>query len=1049
MEFRLLGPLELWADGSRHNLGSVKERFLLAVLLCAEGAPVSVDTLMRRVWAEDPPPSGVATLQSNISRLRSRLRDAVGDRVGIECNARNYTLDVPAETVDRRRFRLLRRQAGAAAAEGNIERAALLLREAESLWRAEPLAEFSGAWATAMRRRLVEDLRQAREQRIAWELELGRHAELVAELYDLFAHAHDPEPYARHLMLALHRCGRHGDALAVYRETRERLGQDLGADPSPELEHLHRRILTRDPALRPPRHRPAAAGPPDDLPRDIPDFSGRRHELASLLAQPHRETTALPVTVVHGMGGVGKTALVTHAAHRLRARYPDGRFHLHLRAHHEQPPIDPADALARLLQAIGVPAEKLPHTLDARAALWRERTAHRSVLLLLDDARSAAQVRPLLPGSPTCRVFITSRYRLADLEGTQSLNLDAPDVADAAEMFTRIAGDQRTMDPAAVRQIVDICNRYPLAIRLAASRCRHRDAWDAHDLAELLMQSASPLDEIDTQPGILTAFDFSYRELSASDQRLLRALALHPGPDLTLDAIASLAGVEPAQARRSVAEFVNSHMLEEPIKNRYRLHDVVRDIARTVGRQDDTVQQRQAVMLRILDYYLAAADRSDRLAYPQRRRLSLPPAFDACSLPAIESSDAALAWLDLNRGNLLAAAQLAATKSSDHAMYFSHVLDRSFHTWGMWQTAAQLNAAALGRARVHGDRAMTGQLLVERAAVLRPQGAHDEARAYATEALALGQKLGDEWLQGEALDQIGIVDLVSGRLPEALKRFQEARPLHQRAGNEAGEAETLSHQGIALAHLGHRMQASRRFQAALEIHQRCGNTNGQIKALNNIGEVHVMQGRREKAREYYERSLALVRVFGGRQELAILYNNLGIIYRESGNTAQAVDYFSMALENYQAMGDRAGQIDSLVNLAITWQGQGRYADARGHLTQADEIAQEIDDQSQRQRILAASAALHHRTGQSEAALTTYRAALRMARDLNQRFEEATTLEAIARIVEEREGRKASEVHWRQALAIYQQLDLEPQARAVRERLEGWGGDADPGRDGTT
>lgn len=1046
MEFRLLGPLELWADGSRHHLGSVKERLLLAVLLYAEGAPVPVDTLMRRVWAADPPPSGAATLQSNISRLRSRLRDAVGDRVGIEFSARNYTLNVPADTVDRRRFRTLRRQAGAAAAEGNIERAVLLLREAESLWRAEPLAEFSGAWAAAMKRRLIEDLRQVREQRITWELDLGRHAELVAELYDLLAHEPAHEPYARHLMLALHRCDRHGDALAVYRDTRLWLSRTLGADPSPELERLQGRILTRDPALRARPSRLAVAGPPDNLQRDIGDFSGRQHELAVLLSRPQGETTALPVTVVHGMGGVGKTALITHAAHRLRSHYPDGRFHLHLRAHHEQPPIDPADALARLLPAIGVPAEKLPPTLDARAALWRERTAHRSVLLLLDDARSAAQVRPLLPGSPTCRVFITSRYRLADLEGTQSLNLDVPDIAEATEMFSRIAGAQRAADQEAVRQVVDICNRYPLAIRLAASLCRHREAWDAHDLAELLMQSASPMDEIDAQPGISTVFDFSYRELRAADRQLLRALALHPGPDLTLDAIASLADIEPAQARKGVAEFVNAHMLEEPIKDRYRLHDVVREMARTVGRRHDTFQERHAVMQRILDYYLMAADRSDRLAYPQRRRLDPAPARTAGSLPDIDSSDAALAWLDLNRGNLLAAAQLAATRDSEHAMYFSHVLDRSFHTWGMWQTAAEMNAAALGRARVLGDRALTGQLLVERAAVLRPQGAHGEARSYATEALALGQRVGDEWLQGEALDQIGIVDLVSGRLPDALKRFQEARPLHQRAGNEAGEAETLGHQGIALAHLGHRVQASRRFQAALEIHQRCGNTNGQIKALNNIGEVHVMQGRHAKAREYYERSLALVRVFGGRQELAILYNNLGIIHRESGSTAQAVDYFFMALENYQAMGDRAGQIDSLINLAITWQGQGRYGDARGHLTQADAIAQEIDDQSQRQRILAACAALQHRTGQSETALATYRRALRMARDLNQRYEEAATLEAMARIVEEREGLAASEAHWRQALAIYRELDLEPQAHAVLGHLEGA---ADAGTDAGT
>ncbi|MFI0732666.1 BTAD domain-containing putative transcriptional regulator [Streptomyces sp. NPDC021225] len=1043
MEFQLLGPLELWVNGSQQRLGSTKERYLLAVLLCADGAPVPADTLIRRIWDSSPPASGTATLQSNVSRLRSRLRAAVGDQASIGFSASSYTLHVPSDAVDLRRFERLYLQAREAAHQGDIQHATLLLRQAESLWRSDPLAEFSGGWATAMRRRLSERLRQVREQRINLELDLGRHADLVAELYNLADHEHDPEPYAKHLMLALHRCGRHGAALTVYRDTRRRLGEILGADPSPELENLHQRILKRDPGLllqpsEPVRRQPL--GPPDNLPRDISDFSGRRYELAVLLATPSTKATALPLTVIHGMGGVGKTALITHAAHRLRARYPDGCLYVHLRAHHGQPPVDAADALAILLQAVGVPAEGLPASLDARAALWRTRTAHRSVLLLLDDARSATQIRPLLPGTPTCQVFVTSRHRLSDLEGAQSLSLDAPDTAEAAVMFTRIAGSHRKFDSSAVRQIVALCDRHPLAIRLAANRFRHRDAWDVHDLAERLKQSANLLEEIDTPLGIAAAFDLSYAELLKKDQRFFRFLALHPGPDLSLHATAELAGVDLAEARRSVDELVDAHLLEEPVKDHYRFHDMVRDFARKTGEQHDTESERRDAERRVLNHYLAVADICDRLAYPQRRRLDVSEALLSHMMPEFGTADAASVWLDLNRGNLVAAARLAASEHPEHAIFFSHVLDHAFHVWGMWDVAAGLNASALTVARNQDNATATAQFLIERAALLRPQGAHREALRHAEEALARGRNMGDVWIQAEALEQIGIVDLVSGRLHEALQNFHEALPLHRQIANLSGEAEALNHQGITLAHLGHLEEATCQFRATLELHQSNGNMHGQIKALNNIGEIHSLQGRQEEAREYYERSLALVRKFGGRQQLAILYNNLGNVCRNGGDSAQALAYFQKALENYGAIRDKAGQTDSLVNLGITHLARRQYTEARNHLAHADEIAREIDDQQQRQRILAATAAIQSECGQDKTALETYREALKVAQDLGRRYEEAHAHEGIAGIIGGIQGADAAKAHLAAALRIYQELHLIQQEESIRQRLNSLGGE---------
>ncbi|MBB5937047.1 AfsR/SARP family transcriptional regulator [Streptomyces zagrosensis] len=1040
MEFRVLGPLELWVDGRQYQVGSGKERRLLAVLLCAGGASVPVDTLLRRVWEERPPASGSATLQSCVSRLRNQLRAAVGDRAHVEFTARSYALRVAdPHSIDLHRFQSLSRQARAAAATDQ-HRAVTLLRSAEVLWRAEPLMEFSGSWASATRRRLTEDLRRAREQRIALELDLGRHADLVGELYELIAHDPGAEPYARQLMLALYRCGRYGAALGVYRDIRRHVAEELGCDLSPELAELHHRMLRRDPKLRGPVSAPppAAAAPPDSLPRDIGDFTGRGHELGKLLAHPEPGATAMSLTVIHGMGGVGKTALATHAAHLLAEHFPGGRFYVSLRAHHEQPPVDPKDALAALLLSVGVPTEDLPASLDRRAALWRERMAHSRALLLLDDARSTEQVVPLLPGARTCRVFVTSRHRLADLQGAWSVCLEVPDTVEATAMFTRIAGADRVSDTAAVRQVVALCGRHPLAIRLAANRFRHRESWGVHDLADQLTQSARPLAEIDAPPGIASAFDLSYAGLGTAHQRLFRHLALHPGPDLTLPAACALAAGEPAQVRAGLDALLDAHLLEEPVMGRYRLHDVVRDFALRTGEREDAEEVRHRAARSVVEHYLSVADHADRLAHPQRRRLPLStPLPEPRNAP--QDADAAAAWLDLNRGNLLAAARLATELHPTAAMAFPHVLDRAVHIWGMWEAAAELNAVALRLARGHGDPVTVPRLLVERAALLRPQGAHEEAMACARESLAGGEAAKDHRLQGEALDQMGIVDLVSGRLAEALRRFRAALPLHRSVGNRDGEAETLNHQGIVLAHLGRLQDAAGQFHTMLALHEDAENAHGQIKALNNIGEVYSLQLRHAEAREYYERSLTLVRRVGGRQELAILYNNLGNLCREAKEFPQALTYFQLALETYRDIHDASGQTDSLVNLGITYQADGQYGEARVYLELADQIARLIGDRHQQQRVLTATGVAQRAHGEYATALRTYRAALDLARELDRPYEEAHTLGAIAEIVHTEHGASAAAPHWREALALYERLGLARQAEDLRSRAAAAGG----------
>ncbi|MFD5627016.1 BTAD domain-containing putative transcriptional regulator [Streptomyces sp. NPDC127072] len=508
VELLALGPLELWHDQQQYELGSLKERCVLAVLIHARGEPVTADTLMDRVWDGEPPPTAMATLHSYLSRLRGRLRRAVGDeRARVERpSSRLYQLRADPEDIDLLRFQRLRSDAVAAAARGERTLAIGLLRTAEALWRSEPLTEFTGSsWARSACARLTEDHRRVREERIGLEMELGRHADLVGELQELATQNPLAQKVIGSLMLVLYRSGRHDEALAVYRNARTRLHKSQGIEPTAELQQLHLRMLDQDGGLLRTETGPPAPAqtsePRNCLPRDIRDFTGRVGELRILHADSTGEdgaTTALPVTVIHGMPGIGKTTLAVHAGHQLSKAYPDGQFYVDMRGYSGQQPLDPSDALANLLHATGWPGE-LPTALDERATRWREWTARRRALVVLDNVRDATQVSPLLPGSPTCRVLVTTRSRLAGLEGATSLFVDTLSRAEAAALFTRIVGASRlSTEPEGLKQIVDACACHPLALQILASRFRHRDSWDLQHLLDRLTQAADPLQEFES-----------------------------------------------------------------------------------------------------------------------------------------------------------------------------------------------------------------------------------------------------------------------------------------------------------------------------------------------------------------------------------------------------------------------------------------------------------------------------------------------------------------------------------------------------------------------
>ncbi|WP_176729853.1 MULTISPECIES: AfsR/SARP family transcriptional regulator [unclassified Streptomyces] len=1046
MELLALGPLELWHDERQHPLGTPKERQVLGVLIHARGEPVTVSTLLDRVWDGDPPPTALDTLHSYLSRLRGRLRRAVGeDEVGVERpSPRLYRLRADPEHIDLLRFGRLRADAAAASARGERELGIGLLRTAEALWRSEPLSEFGGSsWALAARARLVEELRRVREERISLELESGRHADLVGELREFASQNPLAQQGIGSLMLALYRSGRHDEALEVYRRTRTRLQQDQGIEPGPDLQQLHLRMLAQDPSLLRTEPRPAAPVSASEvrnfLPRDTPDFTGRSGELRILQADPEAapgSPTALPVTVIHGMPGIGKTTLAVHAAHQMSSRYPDGQFYVDMRGYGGQQPLDSADALATLLHAAGMPSE-LPATLDDRTARWREWTARRQALVILDNVRNAEQISPLLPGSHACRVLVTTRNRLSGLDGAASLFVDPLSRSEAAALFTRVVGTSRvSSEPTCLEQIVDACACHPLALQVLASRFRHRSSWDLQYLLDRLVDAADPLQEFDGL--IASVHQFSYAELGRPAQDLLRLLALHPGPDTTLQAAAALAGPnfadEPGLLSRCVEELLDSSLLEEPVRGRYRLHDLTRAFASGVSQRTDLEEDRHAAVNRLIAHYVTAAHQADRLLHPHRRAVTLPFARGSVRTSAFSDQDEGSVWLTVERANLVALARTAAVEHHEYAALFPGVLARALKLWGAWDLAGELFDVAIAVLRASGAPSLLARALTDHADLLA-QRDHTEALRLATEALQIYERLHDVHGSADALFQSGRAQVAAGHGDVALDLLGRSLVLYRRVADRGGEADCLNVEGVVLYYAGRLDEALRKVQLMETIYEELPDPHGLAQALNNRGEIHFLQGNYTEARNCYERSQVLMRQHGGRVDLAILSTNLGSVHQATGETDQALSCFQRALTAHRASGDALGEADVLISMGTTYARCGRRGEALLHLTMAEQVATRIDNPYEKLRALIGAADVQRESGRLDKATDGYGRALEVAERINLPMGSARALAGLARTAAlSPHSAEAARDHSERAVALYRSLGAEAEAQKLLEFL---------------
>ena len=637
---RLLGPVEVRSGGTWRQPDRPQQRLVLAMMALRAGQVVPVGELIGAVWAESPPRSARASMQVLVTRLRRVLAGTPGGR--LERLGEGYRLHVEPGQLDVHRFRSLAK-AGREAADCRTALAAF--DEALALWRGPALADVPGtAKVEAIRSGLAEEYLSAIQDRIGAMLGCGLEWEAAAELPGLLARNPLAERLTGMLMIALYRCGQQADALGVFRDVRARLVGELGIEPGPELQHLHQRILAGDPDLSgPPDARLQAVPRPRggaavggaqrivarQLPTAPPHLAGRAAELQALAALAAGAGTAggtVAISVISGTAGVGKTALAVYWGHQVAAEFPDGQLYVNLRGFGPAgPPVTPAEAIKGLLAALGVPAAAVPAGLDSLAGLYRSMLAGTRTLAVLDNARDVDQVRPLLPASPGCLVLVTSRNRLAGLvanEGASPVTLDVLPEPAAGELLTyRLGPSRAAAERGALSELATLCGGLPLALGIAATRAAARPDSTLAALAAELRDDQGRLDALDTgdaASSLREVFSWSHQQLSHSAGRLFRLMSVHPGPELSVDAAASIAGVAVPDAQRALTELANASLVAELSPGRYRCHDLLRAYAAEQAGAWDGQAEVRAARSRMADHYRQRDGRPERAAGPMR-----------------------------------------------------------------------------------------------------------------------------------------------------------------------------------------------------------------------------------------------------------------------------------------------------------------------------------------------------------------------------------------------------------------------------------------------
>jgi tetratricopeptide (TPR) repeat protein len=994
--------------------------------------------LIDRLWGPDPPPKARGDLYSYITRIRRKLEKITEIRITLAAHAGGYVLDIVPEATDLYLFRLKGRQAQAMADSGDTGQAVTLLREAEGLWRGEPLAGLGlpGDWFARMRLSLEEERRAATLKRVDLELDLGHHAELIGELRRLASQYPMDERVFAASMIALYRSGRITEALQLYQDARSALIEQ-GMEPGPKLVDLHQRILRHDPvlAITPVHRRPPGSGQPDTLPPAAGELVGRAREIGLLTGEPGEP--GIPTTwVIEGMAGVGKTALAMTAARAAASRFPDAQLYVDFYAHDPgHQPLGPMEALEELLRGLGVPSVGKHASLAQRSALWRSELASRRAVVVLDDVPGLEQIRPLLPAGGSCLILITTRHRLPEFGGANVLPLNVLSPTAAAALFAQVTGADDA-DSEAVAQAVGLCGYLPLAIRVAARKLKHGESATLAELVEALALSrelSSPNEVIG--PEVSSAFTVSYRALGQAQQHLFRLLAIHPGPEATASSAAALIGASPAQASGYLGSLADDHLLERRAEGRFGVHDLLRAYALERTMAEDPEPDRRQAVGRVLEYYLTAASRADVILYPHRRRRPVQRSSAVGALEDMATPGQARAWLEAERSSLIHAVRHAATHEwKTQCTDLAHVLAAFLDTSGYWDDATTVHRLAHQAARDLDDQMRTAQAELELAHTSQNTGNYDDALTHAQHAVAIYRVAGDPRGEAEAVDHVGTIHDYCGRFLDALAYYHEAASLYREAGDLRGLADAIGHIGIAQACLGRMGEAVNHLTRALALYRRAGDRRGEAGALNNLGVFHRKQGYHRDALARYQESAEIYRQIGGRQHEAVLHNNMGVVSYYKGRYDGALTSYRRALTTYRTIGDRRGEAGALNDIGVVYQAQELYAESLAHHHKAQEIAEQLGEQHELTIALRGVGDARAGLGDYADATRHYEAARHLARETGDPYQEAKTIARIAEAALHTLGPEVARILLRQALAIFEQLGV-PEAEQARIRLQ--------------
>jgi DNA-binding SARP family transcriptional activator/tetratricopeptide (TPR) repeat protein len=944
VELRLLGPVEVWASGARVDAGAARQRGVLAALAVDANRPVLMETLIDRVWGEAPPAQARATVYAYVTRIRQLLGRA-GGSVAVSRRSGGYQLDIAPELVDLHRFQSLVEQARRSG--GPDRERALLLGQALALWRGNPLAGLSSGWADQVRHRLVGQRLDAAVEWARIQLREGDPEAVLGPVGDLAAEHLVSEPLALVLIEALAALGRTAEALDHYATLQRRLADELGIDPGPQLQRLHRAILRG--TVPPPAAAPAVVVPAQ-LPPAASGFTGRHTELAQLdelSAAAGAPPTTVVIAAIAGTAGVGKTTLAVHWAHLVADRFPDGQLYVNLRGHGARRPTPPVQVLAQFLRALGTAPEQVPTGVGESAALYRSLLAGRRTLILLDNAASADQVRPLLPANPGCLVLITSRHRLdglTALEGAKRLTLGMLEPPEAVGLLARRLGAARVdAEPAAAGELAQLCAYLPLALCIAAANLvaspRSGIAAYATELAKGNRLTGLAVAD-DQHAAIRTAFDLSYRTIPAGAQRLFRLLGLVPGPDVTAAAAAALAGTTPAEAARLLDRLASAHLIDHHLTGRYTFHDLLRLYARERSDREESAAEVSAAMVRLLDWYLYSADAARRRLYPQMVRLPLPGPRSWPHALTFDSPEAAWRWLDDERANLVAATDHAASYDDhrDYAWQLADALRGYFWVRVHGVDALATARAGLTAAQAAADYRSQTAMLVSLGMSQTRLGQYRDAGIHLARAAALARRA--DWQTGlaSALSHLGLTDRYAGRLRDAVKHLTQALAVNRRTGRKAGQSANLANLGLVYYELGRLQSSAARYREALAIDRELAHSPLVAFKLGYLGEACHALGRTAEALDHLTTALPMIREQGDPDYEAEVLRNLADVYLTTGHLAEALEAAHRALVRSERGGDPQGVATSLNRLGACYHRLGQQREAVDHHTRSLRLA---------------------------------------------------------------------------------------------------------------